>query len=183
MTQLLARIMLALLMLPLASLVYLLAFAFIESELLHRDEQALLVAGVVSAVFVAVYWVLLWHRTVRWTEARVWATIGAPVLAVAISLALGAWMGMMVEEELGIFVGTATAILLWLVGTVFAWRETAAERAARFGSGQDGSSAIACPHCGYNLTGLASTQCPECGARFTLDELIAARRADAEIDG
>lgn len=182
MTQLLARIMLALLMLPLASLVYLLAFAFFEAELFRRDELALLLAGVVSAVFVAVYWVLLWHRTVRWTEARVWTTIGVSVLAIALSLALGAWMGMMVEEELGVFVGTTATILLWLVGTVFAWRETAAERAARFGTGRDGSSAIACPHCGYNLTGLASIQCPECGARFTLDELLAARRVDAEID-
>jgi predicted Zn-ribbon and HTH transcriptional regulator len=32
---------------------------------------------------------------------------------------------------------------------------------------------MACPNCGYNLTGLREARCPECGSQFTLDELFA----------
>ncbi len=63
----------------------------------------------------------------------------------------------------------------WLLATVFLWRETPAERAARLG--RTGGSAVTCPSCGYNLTGLAEARCPECGTRFTLDELLAGQPA------
>ena len=39
---------------------------------------------------------------------------------------------------------------------------------------QLGIDAIACPTCGYNLTGLREARCPECGSQFTLDQLYAA---------
>jgi len=182
-TQLLARIMLALLMLPLASLVYLVLFAFLEDSrgLRLSDEEAFLAAGIASGLFVVVYWVLLWRRTVRWTGWRVATTAGVAVVSFALGLMLGSIVAEMIIDELGIFIGTVTAVLLWLVGTVFLWRETAGERAARFGTGVEASRAITCPRCGYNLTGLQSTQCPECGSRFTLDELLATRRVDGDL--
>jgi DNA-directed RNA polymerase subunit RPC12/RpoP len=183
-TQLLARIMLALLMLPLASLVYMLTIIAVDGFRLFRGwrgEMEFLLTGLVTGLFVAIYWVLLWLRTVRWTSGRVLGTLAFFFAAIVPSIALGMWMATF-DDELGVFVGTVGTILLWLVATVFVWRETAAERAARFGTGTDGSSVIACPRCGYNLTGLASTQCPECGSRFTLDELLALRRVDDEIE-
>jgi DNA-directed RNA polymerase subunit RPC12/RpoP len=61
------------------------------------------------------------------------------------------------------------------VATVIAWRESPLERATRVGAA--GGSSVACPTCGYNLTGLAEARCPECGGRFTLDELFAAQPA------
>jgi DNA-directed RNA polymerase subunit RPC12/RpoP len=71
--------------------------------------------------------------------------------------------------------GTILAPLLWLIATVFIWRETPAERGRRVRSA--GNAGIACPTCGYNLTGLSESRCPECGNRFTLDELLAAQPA------
>lgn len=71
----------------------------------------------------------------------------------------------------GAFVGSVTAPLLWLVATVVIWRETTTERAQRLRGAARGG--VACPTCGYNLTGLTTTRCPECGTQFTLDELLA----------
>jgi len=45
-----------------------------------------------------------------------------------------------------------------------------------------GVNAIACPSCGYNLTGLSEARCPEYGSRFTLDQLVASlARRDTEM--
>ena len=72
------------------------------------------------------------------------------------------------------FVGSVTAPLLWVFGTVLAWRESPAEHAARIAS-LGGAGALTCPTCGYNLTGLKGTRCPECGSEFTLDQLLASQ--------
>lgn len=63
--------------------------------------------------------------------------------------------------------------LVWLISTVFIWRETPAERGDRIH--RSTTAAIICPTCGYNLTGLNESRCPECGSGFTLDELLAAQ--------
>jgi len=72
-------------------------------------------------------------------------------------------------------------MLLWLAATIFLWRETPLERVERIkGSSK---SAVTCPTCGYNLTGLSEARCPECGTRFTLDELLALQGgADKDIE-
>ncbi len=63
---------------------------------------------------------------------------------------------------------------------MFCWRETRAERANRLRL--MGVNAIACPSCGYNLTGLSEARCPEYGSRFTLDQLVASlARRDTEM--
>jgi DNA-directed RNA polymerase subunit RPC12/RpoP len=72
-------------------------------------------------------------------------------------------------------------VLTWLAVAVFIWCETPAEPAERI----EGSSksAVACPTCGYNLTGLSEARCPECGTRFTLDELLALQpNADKDLE-
>lgn len=68
------------------------------------------------------------------------------------------------------------AILLWMIASIFLWRETAAERGKRVSGAHN---AITCPTCGYNLTGLNEARCPECGSKFTLDELLASQASSA----
>jgi DNA-directed RNA polymerase subunit RPC12/RpoP len=115
---------------------------------------------------------------VRWTGTRIGLTVVSTIIVVCIAAVLGAF-GANMEEEFGYFLASVSAPLLWLVATVLIWKETATERAERFGGA--GGRAVACPRCGYNLTGLSSTQCPECGAQFTLDELAAGMRPDSEL--
>ena len=84
---------------------------------------------------------------------------------------------------MAVFVGTAFAPLIWQVGTIVIWRETDAERGERLS--KQGAGALACPTCGYNMSGLKGTRCPECGSEFTLDALLAAQPAarQAEVEG
>ena len=176
MSSLLSRIMLALLMLPLAALIYcvvivgLMEFAFG----FRNDLAAFIITDMVTAAFVATYWTLLWRRTVRWTRRRIGFTIGAAFGALTPALVLGGLVTI-VDESFGAFIGGVTAILLWVALTVFIWRETGAERMARIRS--RGSEVIVCPSCGYNLTGLRQPSCPECGATYTVDELVALQPA------
>ena len=63
---------------------------------------------------------------------------------------------------------------------VEASRETATERSERLRSLN--KTAVACPKCGYNLTGLQGTRCPECGTLYTIDELLAEQPSRADRD-
>ena len=171
MSRLLARIMLALLMLPLAAAVYTFCIVMLmEITRFRREEIAFLAADLVTALFVAAYWTLLWRATVRWSARRVLLTVIAAFAALAVGAVLGG-VASMFEDSFGLFIGGVFAILLWLVATVFVWRETAGERSRRVRGA--GAEAIVCPQCGYNMTGLELAACPECGARFTVDELVA----------
>jgi hypothetical protein len=183
MSSLLARIMLAIFMLPLGALVYMFVMFWIwemRTTLGYYDfERAFVFGGVAAWAFVAVYWYLLWRRSIVWNTRR---RVGTSVAA-ACAGAIGVIVGLAcypINERVGCFMGSVAAPSLWLVGTVFVWRESAAERAARL----KGSDALVCPTCGYNLTGLSEPRCPECGSRFTLDELLRAQpgRAGAEIE-
>ena len=72
-----------------------------------------------------------------------------------------------------LFAGTVMAPLLWLISTVFIWRESPAERTNR--TNESGRHTIVCPTCGYTLNGLSEARCPECGTRYTLEDTVAAR--------
>jgi predicted amidophosphoribosyltransferase len=77
--------------------------------------------------------------------------------------------------------GVTSWALLWLATTAIIWRETKDERIARLK--MLGINAVACPNCGYNLTGMTTTTCPECGSQYTLDQLYATlARTDEQID-
>ena len=187
MSRLVARILLSMLMFPLAVLLYALVVAVVEQMgragpfgYRSRENLMFLAAGAITWAGVAAYWCLLWRSSIRWTPARVGGTVAAAAAAVAVagvfSLVLAsAFMNGGDTASFALFLGGVLSILLWLFATVFLWRETAAERAARVAGA--GSSAVTCPTCGYNLTGLADARCPECGSRFTLDELLAAQPA------
>ncbi len=171
MSALLARIMLAIFMLPAAAILYTITLVVVndlDSGRWPVRRPEWLAALLASWVFIAAYWTLLWRKAVRWTEARKRSTVFAALLS-AVAGALAGWATSGVDDEFGFFVFSVVAPLLWLPATVFVWRESPAERATRVA----GREAITCPNCGYNLTGLSAARCPECGTGYTLDELLA----------
>ncbi len=93
MSRLLGRIMLAVFMLPVGAIVYLIAFWVLwETTRLRPGERLLVWSGVITGIFVAAYWLLLWFRSIRWTRERVLLTVGASVFAIG-SGSFGAWAG------------------------------------------------------------------------------------------
>jgi hypothetical protein len=181
MSQLVSRILLAILMFPAAFLVYVGIAVPLGTRGGGPDLLVFLSASTVTGIFIVGWWVLLWRRSVRWTRGRVALTAFAVPIVLGPGLVIGAWAEDLVGEGFGAFLGGVTAIFSWLIATVFIWRETAEERAARIRAG--GPQTIVCPRCGYNLTGLRQTACPECGGTWTVDELLATQpaRQDPEL--
>ena len=182
MSQLVSRILLAIFLFPLAAVFYLIIFFILDHNQRYgsyRDIDNFFICGVVTWIGVALYWWLLWRSSVKWNGVRVGLTVAAVLLCAICAAIVAGLIALATPNRNGdfaMFVATVLAILLWLVATVFLWRETAAERSARLvGAG----NAVTCPHCGYNLTGLHESRCPECGTKFTLDELLVAQRAKA----
>ncbi len=172
MSRLAARILLSLLMLPVAATVAVAVFRELDERTDLDTEQSLLASIGATAVCIAVYWLLLWRSGVRWTPARGVRTVLATAFAVVVGIGTALVFTQLRTDGWEIHLVTLVVGTLltcgWLAVTVLLWRETAAERAALFGE-----AGIACPACGYNLTGLSEARCPECGSRFTLEELLA----------
>ena len=182
MSNLLSRILLAIIMFPLAAILYLIVFIPAESAM--SDEIAFLLTSVVVAGFVVLYWLGLWYKSVRWTPARVTTTffsgLGCLVVSTILGVLVTATLRYGPDEELAIFLSGLLTIVSWLAVSVLAWRETPAERAARIRA--SGGDVLFCPKCGYNMTGLYEARCPECGSRYTLDQLLAhQRRQSTEV--
>jgi hypothetical protein len=181
MTQLIAKLLLALLILPMTGAVFVLTFLLlvVRNGGPPKMESIILLWTIVYA-FIAAYWILLWRKTVRWTSFRVWATLISGVISiicggVASSLILSA--NREIPTPMALFIGGGFPPILWVLATIQIWRESSAERferLARLGS------AISCPICGYNLTGLREARCPECGASFTLDQLLSSQARQEE---
>jgi hypothetical protein len=190
MSRLVSRILLSIFMFPLASIFYI--FVIVGGEqtmrmtnIRAREEVTFLVSGILSWMVVAVYWCLLWRSGVNWNSSRVLRTILAALGAATVGCLAGAATELLANNNMdasfAIFIGGILTIILWLVATVFIWRETTAERADRVKGAS--KSAITCPTCGYNLTGLSESRCPECGSKFTLNELMALQlKTDKEIE-
>ncbi|MBV8780233.1 MAG: hypothetical protein JO353_02440 [Phycisphaerae bacterium] len=186
MSQLVARILLTIFMLPAATVVYIFTFVFNDRlGVGNREMIDFLISGATAWGFVIIYWLLLWRKGVQWNSTRALLTLLSALAAIGI----GALLGFFAEEvvrfstgSFGAFLGTMAAPISWLILTVIVWRETPAERRQRIRAAN--GSAIICPNCGYNLTGLNGTRCPECGSQFTLDELIASqpKAMDQEIE-
>jgi hypothetical protein len=189
MSRLVSRILLSVFMFPLAAVLYIFVFVGADENLRgvgypNRDVATFLVTDIATWLFVAVYWCLLWRSGVNWNRGRVIGTQIAAVGAVIAGSLAGFVAGSLMargDAGFGVFFGGVLAIVLWLVATVLLWRETAGERAERMKGAS--KSAVTCPTCGYNLTGLSESRCPECGSRFTLDELLALQtRTDKDIE-
>ncbi len=129
----------------------------------------------VEYTFIATYWLFLWRKTVRWTPERVkltWLVTGASIFCGAIASAF-IETARLAPPGLGTLAGGAVVPILWVFGTVLAWKETSEERLERLKT--YGTDAVCCPTCGYNMTGLREARCPECGGQFTIDELLTAQ--------
>ena len=178
MSRLLSRVLLAILMFPLAGIVYLVTFVILE-DAGNGGREYLVMAGGVTWMFVAAYWFGLWHAGVQWTPKRIRETIVSAIGAVFVAIVLGRLLYYS-DRDFGAFVGSVLAPLLWLVATVFVWRD---EHTSLPVTAVNAASVV-CPACSYSMTGLTEARCPECGRRFTLDELYAGQpqqRATAEL--
>lgn len=183
MTQTIARLILAMLLLPATGAVFLLmAFAVVRGGGPPATGSLLLLWAIVY-LFVGAYWLALWRGVVRWTRRRAMLTVLATLLSLAAGAAFGALnlaINFRLPPQFPVLLGGGFVPIVWVLATVLVWTETRAERADRLRA-LGGPRAIACPVCGYSLTGLSDARCPECGTRFTLDQLLAAQ-ADTGAD-
>ncbi|MCZ6816087.1 MAG: hypothetical protein O7F76_05225 [Planctomycetota bacterium] len=183
MSNLLSRLLLSLILLVGAPVVYCVSYFVLDGSLIRTDELSLLASNGVTSLFIVVAWILIWRRQVVWTAGRRQMTIVAGLLALIPALLVNLIISATSRfvDEVAIVIGGLCWCSVWLALTVFIWRETALERAKRLGEVSE--SAIACPNCGYNMTGLRQARCPECGTQYTLDELfgmLRERAADLE---
>ena len=180
MTRTVARLILAMLLLPCTGAVFLLLMLTVVASAGGNGPPPvarLLLMWFLLYGFVGAYWILLWRDMVAWTRRRVLLTAAAT----AVSLTIGATAAMLtvilsrqqVPPPVAVLFGGGTVPITWVLATVLIWRETAAERLGRLTA--SGMPALACPLCGYNLAGLTEARCPECGASFTLEQLVLSR--------
>jgi uncharacterized paraquat-inducible protein A len=179
MPRIIAKVLLAILMIPLAGLTYLIAKLIGEQFIRWRgvgnaDYQIAIYVfcGTVTWLWVALYWVLLWRELVPLNPRRIVKSLEVAIFALVIAAVIGLALGALLQPPIGAFIASVLTPLFWLIATVFVWRESDAERGYRLNVP---SNSILCPKCKYNLTGLTELRCPECGTRFTLDGLLAAQ--------
>ena len=177
MSQLIARLVLSALIIPLATLVYsitaYIAFRRSYGGSSVSEVSIFTTCSLVSWAFIAICWVGLWRHGVVWSTKRKCLTVIWPfataLIGVLTAFGFGAFTSSY-ESEVGYFFASASIPLIWLIGTILIWRETSAERDIRLQSTD--ADAITCAVCGYNLTGLTEARCPECGTTFTLSDLF-----------
>ncbi|MFH1418031.1 MAG: hypothetical protein ABII12_07090 [Planctomycetota bacterium] len=180
MSRLLVRLLLAVILLHTIPLIYIFAFYLLDRAFSWGYTSAFYGADAVAGLLLVTGWVLVWRRQVVWTPRRYFMTLIAIAWSIVPAFILGGivvYLSPGYFDELAIVVGGLCWASAWLASTVLIWRETATERLRRAGSVAD--AVIACPACGYNLTGLHQTRCPECGAQYTLDELFSILRERA----
>jgi hypothetical protein len=180
MTRTVARLILAMLLLPCTGAVFLLLFVVLVANNSGPGPGPavgrLLVMWFLLYVFVGAYWILLWRDMVMWNRRRVTRTALATVLSFAGGVVVAlvcVTVNRQVPLPFAVMVGGGTVPITWVLSTVLIWRETAAERLGRLTA--YGMPVLACPLCGYNLAGLTEARCPECGSSFTLEQILLAR--------
>jgi hypothetical protein len=176
MTRTVARLILAMLLLPCTGAVFLLLFLALINASGPPAVGRLLLLWSLLYLFVGVYWLILWRDMVPWNARRIRLTVLATVLSLAggVAVAVGCMaINRDVPPPFAVLLGGGTVPITWVLSTVLVWRETAAERLTRLTA--HGMPVIACPLCGYNLAGLTEARCPECGGSFTLEQIVLAR--------
>ena len=176
MTRTVARLILAMLLLPCTGVVFLLLMLALVVPRANGppDVGRLMVVWSLLYVFVGAYWVVLWRDMVPWSRRRIGLTAVATLLSLmggcAVALGLN-FNGL--PLPIAVLIGGGTVPITWVLATVLIWRESAAERLSRLTA--HGMPVLACPMCGYNLAGLKEARCPECGSSFTLEQIVLAR--------
>jgi len=182
MSSLLARILLAIMMFPLAAMIYFSSVILLNSYI--SSNFAFLWSFIIVAFFTGCYWLSVWRNNVNWTTTRKLGTLFSAFVSLIIGVILGIATTSLYkygrDETLIIFVGGNFAILIWLVATILIWKETSTERADRVR--QSAGDVLFCLKCGYNMTGLYESRCPECGTQYTLDQLLAGQRSETIED-
>src|SRR5437867_1290887 len=131
MSRLIARILLTVLLFPAATLLYFVSFLLIDRLTFLDSETSAIFATVATCAFMAGYWLLLWFWSVTWTRRRTGRTLwsvgigvfGGGVIGAAVRYALN------YDQMVGTCLGMVCATIIWMIATVFVWRETEAERA------------------------------------------------------
>jgi peptidoglycan/LPS O-acetylase OafA/YrhL len=177
MTRTVARLILAMLLLPCTCAVFLLLMlAIVAPTASGRPPPVsrLLLMWFLLYAFVGGYWLVLWRDMVSWNRRRITLTMLTTVLSLVVgsSVALAANVNGLPLPP-AVLLGGGTVPITWVLSTVLIWRETAAERLGRLTA--HGMPVLACPLCGYNLAGLTEARCPECGGSFTLEQIVLAR--------
>jgi hypothetical protein len=183
MTHLVARLILTMLILPIAGAVFVLCFvAYTVIFATNTVPPAPPLFGLWAIVYlvIAFTWITIWRPVVRWTPRRVAQTVVSAVAA----LAAGAAFGFTIWSFTGatgappfvsVLLGGGVPPIVWVLSTVLTWRETAGERTERLAGRPNGGEPVVCPMCGYDMSGAPSARCPECGVAFTIGELVAAQ--------
>ena len=173
MTRLLARLLLAFAAVLAAPVVCSgLCIVLIAATSWRWDFHCLVASECISALLFVTAWLAIWHAQVTWNEWRRQLTFVSIFWSLGVGSIVGLVLAMMTDEEnLGLVFAGLFWFVSWIPSTALIWRETARERAARLRAVAVGT--LACPHCGYNLTGLHEARCPECGTQYTLNELFA----------
>ena len=79
MSRLVARILLSLLVFPLALVCFGLMIVVMASRRPREEEGALIVADVITFIFICAYWTLVWRKSVRWTLGRFLVPYGVAI--------------------------------------------------------------------------------------------------------
>src|SRR5581483_7461573 len=130
MTTTIVRLILAMLILPATGAVFLLGFVAVIPRGGPPSILSLIVLWGIVFSFDAVYWLLLWHRMIRWTNLRIVYTVGVAALAIVsacVVVAILRVIGHGIPIEVCVLIGGGVAPIAWVLGTVIAWRETPAE--------------------------------------------------------
>ena len=182
MTSVMARLVLAILLLPVTGAVFLFLVFAVTRRAGPPQATHLMGVWVGIDIFVATYWLLTWGSVVRWTRRRIVWTIAATLLAPLAGCTFGLLclsINRLLPMQVIVLAGGGVVPIAWVLATVFIWRETTRERTARLGA--LGARSVCCPVCGYSMIGLREARCPECGALFTLEQLVASQpQSDAQ---
>jgi hypothetical protein len=179
MTRLLARLLLAFTAILAAPVVCSgLFIALVEATSGRWDLHCLFASELISAFLFVIAWVAVWHGQVVWNRWRRQLTFLSVLWSLGVGSVIGFGLALATrEEEVGVIFAGLFWFVSWIPSTALVWRETTPERAARLDAIATGT--VACPHCGYNMTGLHEARCPECGTRYTLNELFASLQESA----
>jgi hypothetical protein len=129
MSRLVARILLSLLVFPLALVCFFAATLTMFEINRARDEDAVFFVSTLAALGLTfIYWTLLWRKSVRWTPKRQFAPYGIAVLCVVIATVATGAMARHIEWPPFFMLTGLAAMIAWLMATIFLWQETPLER-------------------------------------------------------
>jgi hypothetical protein len=132
-----------------------------------RDEEAF--AGLAAA---AAAWMVclhtIWSTFPRWRRAlrTGFVCIGIIVGTIGLSIVFGTALRRPEFFIAGTIVGGISSVLAVVGATAY---QSSKGRKILDAAG---TVHVACPNCGYSMSGLDTCSCPECGSRYALDALI-----------